>query len=92
MSVKRQRPGEATAWLPPIPAKYPHTYRQQGRKAPRQRGNKMQTAIIIFAGTAATGLITALLLRWQHDPYEEEIQDAMQYESKQLKIKKALNK
>lgn len=52
----------------------------------------MQTAIIILAGTAATGLITALLLRWQHDPFEEEIKEAMQYESKQLKIKKALKR
>jgi len=57
-----------------------------------QRGNKMQTAIIILAGTAATGIITALLLRWQHDPFEQQIKEALQYESKQLKIKKALRK
>ena len=57
-----------------------------------QKGDKMQTALIILAGTAATGLITALLLRWQHDPFEEEIKEAMQYESKQLKIKKALKR
>jgi hypothetical protein len=52
----------------------------------------MQTAIIILAGTAATGIITALLLRWQHDQFEEQIKEALQYESKQLKIKKALKK
>jgi len=52
----------------------------------------MQTAIIILAGTAATGIITAMLLRWQHDPFEEQIREALQYEKKQSKIKKALEK
>jgi hypothetical protein len=52
----------------------------------------MQTAIIILAGTAVTGLITALLLRWQSDPFEEQIKDALQYESNKNKIAKALKK
>jgi hypothetical protein len=52
----------------------------------------MEIQLIIGAGIAATGMITALLLRWQNDPLENEIREALQYESKQLKIKKALKK
>ncbi len=56
------------------------------------RGNQMELQLIIGAGIAATGIITALLLRWQNDPLEEDIRAAMQYESKQQKIAKAIHK
>jgi hypothetical protein len=52
----------------------------------------MEIQLIIGAGIAATGIITALLLRWQNDPLENEIREALQYESKQKRIKKALKK
>jgi hypothetical protein len=55
-------------------------------------GNKMQTVLIILAGTAATGFIVAAILRWQDDPFEEQIKDAMRYESNKQKIAKALKK
>jgi hypothetical protein len=57
-----------------------------------KRGNKMQTVLIILAGTAATGFIIAAILRWQDDPFEEQIKDAMRYESNKQKIAKALEK
>jgi hypothetical protein len=56
------------------------------------RGNQMELQLIIGAGIAATGIITALLLRWQNDPLEEDIRAALQYESKQQKIAKAIRK
>jgi hypothetical protein len=60
-------------------------------KAQRHKiGGKMQVQLIIGAGIAAAGIITALLLRWQNDPLEEQIREAMQYESKQQKIAKAI--
>lgn len=52
----------------------------------------MELQLIIGAGIAAAGIITALLLRWQNDPLEEQIREAMQYESKQQKIAKAIRK
>jgi hypothetical protein len=52
----------------------------------------MEIQLIIGAGIAAAGIITALLLRWQNDPLEEQIQEAMQFESKQQKIAKAIKK
>lgn len=52
----------------------------------------MEVQLIIGAGIATAGIITALLLRWQNDPLEEQIREAMQYESKQLKITKAIRK
>jgi hypothetical protein len=52
----------------------------------------MQTVLIILAGTAATGFIVAAILRWQDDPFEEQIKDAMRYESNKQKIAKALEK
>jgi len=69
----------------------PHwaTTRPEGHKT---RGNKMETQLIIGAGIAATAIITALLLRWQNDPLEEDIRAALQYESKQDKIAKAIRK
>ena len=56
------------------------------------RGNQMELQLIIGAGIAASGIITALLLRWQNDPLEEDIRAAMQYETKQQKIAKAIRK
>jgi hypothetical protein len=56
------------------------------------RGNQLEAQLIIGAGLIATGIITALLLRWQNDPLEEDIRAAMQYESKQQKIAKAIRK
>jgi hypothetical protein len=47
---------------------------------------------MIGAGLIATGIITALLLRWQNDPLEEDIRAALQYENKQQKIAKAIRK
>jgi hypothetical protein len=52
----------------------------------------MQTAMIIFAATASTGFIIAAILRWQDDPFEEQIKDAMRYESNKQRIAKALKK
>ena len=52
----------------------------------------MEIQLIIGAGIAATAIITALLLRWQDDPLEEQIREAMQYETKQQKIAKAIRK
>ena len=52
----------------------------------------METQLIIGAGIAATAIITALLLRWQNDPLEEQIREAMQYETKQQKIAKAIRR
>ena len=62
-------------------------------KAQRHKiGGKMEVQLIIGAGIAAAGIITALLLRWQNDPLEEQIREAMQYESKQQKIAKAIRR
>jgi hypothetical protein len=81
--------GVATTEKPPMP---PHlaTTRPQGSKT--KGGNKMQTVLVILAGTVATGFIIAAILRWQDDPFEEQIKDAMRYESNQQKIAKALEK
>jgi hypothetical protein len=56
------------------------------------RGNQMELQLIIGAGIAAAGIITSLLLRFQNDPLEEQIQEAMQYRSKQQKIAKAIRR
>ena len=62
-------------------------------KAQRHKiGGKIEVQLIIGAGIAAAGIITALLLRWQDDPLEEDIRAAMQYESKQQKIAKAIRR
>jgi len=92
MSVKCQRQAEQRRGYHRSRQNAPTLTDNKAARLQDQRGNKMQTAIIILAGTAATGIITALLLRWQHDPFEEQIKEALQYESKQLKIKKALKK
>jgi hypothetical protein len=69
----------------------PHNWQQQGT-APQDQGEPMETQLIIGAGIAATAIITTLLLRWQNDPLEEQIREAMQYESKQQKIAKAIRR
>jgi len=56
------------------------------------RGKQLEAQLIIGAGLIATGIITALLLRWQNDPLEEEIREALQYETKQQKIARAIRK
>jgi len=52
----------------------------------------MELQLIIGAWIAATAIIIALLLRWQNDPIEEQIREALQYESKQQKTAKAVRK
>jgi hypothetical protein len=52
----------------------------------------MELQLIIGAGIAAAGIITALLLRFQNDPLEEQIREAMQYESKQQRTAKAIRR
>ena len=52
----------------------------------------MEIQLIIGAGIAASAIMTALLLRWQNDPLEDQIREAMQYENKQEKITKAIRK
>ena len=56
------------------------------------RGKQMELQLIIGAWIAATAIITALFLRWENDPLEEQIREAMQYESKQQKTAKAIRK
>jgi hypothetical protein len=63
-----------------------------GPQGHKTRGKHMELQLIIGAGIAAAGIITALLLRWQNDPLEEQIREAMQYETKQQKIAKAIRK
>jgi hypothetical protein len=52
----------------------------------------MELQLIIGAGIAAAGIITALLLRFQNDPLEEQIREAMQYESKKQRTAKAIRR
>jgi hypothetical protein len=89
--------------LPPARAELRRGYDWQAPNAPTlsdnkaarlqdKRGNIMETVLIILAGTAATGFIIAAILRWQDDPFEEQIKDAMRYESNKQKIAKALEK
>lgn len=52
----------------------------------------MEIQLIIGAWIATTAIITALFLRWQNDPLEEQIREAMQYETKQQKITQAIRK
>lgn len=52
----------------------------------------MEIQLIIGAGIAVSGIITALLLRWQNDPLEEDIRAAMGYETKQEQIAKAIRR
>jgi hypothetical protein len=50
----------------------------------------MQTQYIIFAGVIAACSALYLILKYTDDPISKEIQDAQLYESKQKRIKKAL--
>lgn len=52
----------------------------------------MEIHLIIGAGIAATAAITALLLRLQKDPIEEQIREALQYETKKSRTAKAIRK
>jgi hypothetical protein len=58
--------------------------------APQDQGEPMEIHLIIGAGIAAAAAITAILLRIQNDPLEEQIREALQYETKQSKMKKAI--
>lgn len=57
---------------------------------PQDQGEPMEIQLVIGAGIAAAGLITAVLLRLQNDPIEEQIREAMQYETKKSRTAKAL--
>jgi hypothetical protein len=50
----------------------------------------MEIQLIIGAGIAATAIITAILLRFQNDPIEAQIREALQYETKKTRTAKAL--
>jgi hypothetical protein len=50
----------------------------------------MQTQYIIFAGAIAACGIAYLLLKLENDPIDKEIKEAQLYESKQKRMKKAL--
>jgi hypothetical protein len=52
----------------------------------------MQTQYFIFAGAVAACGILYLLLKLGDDPIAKEIEEAQQYEGKQKRIKKALEK
>jgi hypothetical protein len=52
----------------------------------------MQTQYFIFAGAIAACGILYLLLKLGEDPIAKEIEEAQQYEGKQKRIKKALEK
>ena len=52
----------------------------------------MQTQYVIFAGAIIACAILYLLLKLQDDPIDKQIEEAHQYEGKQKRIKKALEK
>jgi len=52
----------------------------------------VQTQYFIFAGAIAVCGILYLLLKLEGDPIDKEIEEAQQYEGKQKRIKKALEK
>ena len=52
----------------------------------------MQTQYLIFAGAISACGIVYLLLKYADDPIAKEIEEAQQYEGKQKRIKKALEK
>jgi hypothetical protein len=51
----------------------------------------MQTQYFIFAGAIAVCGILYLLLKLEGDPIDKEIEEAHEYETKQKRIKKALD-
>lgn len=55
-----------------------------------KKGEPMQTQYIIFAGAIAACGIAYLLLKLENDPIDKEIKEAQLYESKQKRMKKAL--
>jgi len=60
------------------------------RHSATRPGGTMEIHLIIGAGIAATAAIIAILLRLQNDPIEEQIREAMQYETKKSRTAKAL--
>jgi hypothetical protein len=50
----------------------------------------MQTQYIIFAGAIAACAALYLILKYTDDPIAKEIQEAQLYESKQKRMKKAI--
>jgi hypothetical protein len=50
----------------------------------------MQTQYIIFAGAVAACSALYLILKYTDDPIAKEIEEAQLYESKQKRIKKAI--
>lgn len=52
----------------------------------------MQTQYLIFAGAIAICAALYFILKYTHDPIADQIQEAHEYESKQKRIKKALEK
>jgi hypothetical protein len=50
----------------------------------------MEIHLIIGAGIAASAAITAILLRIQNDPIEEQIREALKYESNKSRLSKAI--
>jgi hypothetical protein len=63
----------------------------QGHR-PTNKGEPMQTQYLIFAGAIAACGILYLLLKYTDDPIAKQIQEAQQYEGKQKRIKKAIEK
>jgi len=63
----------------------------QGQR-PTNKGEPMQTQYFIFAGAIAVCGILYLLLKLEGDPIDKEIEEAHEYETKQKRIKKALDK
>ena len=55
-----------------------------------KKGEPMQTQYIIFAGAIAACSALYLILKYTDDPIAKEIQEAQLYESKQKRMKKAI--
>jgi hypothetical protein len=92
LSVNRQAPAQQRRGEPRNRSKTPTISDNMAARPQDTRGNQLEPQLMIGAGLIATGIITALLLRWQNDPLEEDIRAALQYENKQQKIAKAIRK
>ena len=80
-----------TACRPPIRISARHN-KPTRAEGPPNKGEPMQTQYLIFAGAIAACGILYLLLKLEGDPIDKEIEQAQQYEGKQKRIKKALEK
>jgi hypothetical protein len=80
-----------TAWRPPPGASTRHNKPTRAERPPN-KGEPMQTQYLIFAGAIAACGILYLLLKYGDDPIAKEIEEAQEYEGKQKRIKKALEK